>query len=106
MNTSSNKYDSIERIIFDEGLHIKNIEIRKDADKILIFLNTNHILIMPISRYKSLKNSSDKDLQNFEIIAGGSGIHWPALNEDLSLKGFLKDALLMMLHKDQQFVVA
>ncbi len=106
MNTLQNNYDSIERIIFEEGLRIQNVEVHKEIDKILIFLNTNHILIMPVSRYQSLKNASKMDLQKFEIIAGGSGIHWTVLDEDLSLKGFLKDTLLMMLQKNEQFIVA
>ncbi len=106
MNISQNKYDSIEKIIFDEGLRIQNIEIRRDIAKILVFLNTNHILAIPISKYQSLENASPKDLQKFEIIAGGTGIHWPRLDEDLSLKGFLKDTLLMMIQTNQQFVVA
>ncbi len=106
MNTLQNNYDSIERIIFEEGLQIQKVEVHKEIDKILIFLNTNHILITPVSRYQSLKNASKMNLQKFEIIAGGSGIHWTVLDEDLSLKGFLKDALLMMLQKSEQVVVA
>lgn len=105
MNISRNKYDAIEKIIFDEGLSITNIEIKADMNKMLIFLNTNHILILPLSQYKKLKKASAKDLQKFELIANGTGIHWPKIDEDLSLKGFLKDALYQLV-TDRQLIVA
>jgi hypothetical protein len=42
--------------------------------------------------FKILKspNASEKQLLNFQFIGGGTGIHWPELDEDLSLKGFIK----------------
>jgi hypothetical protein len=106
MNTFRNKYDAIEKIIFDEGLRISNLELKPEIGKMLVFLNTNHILAMPLAKYKSLKKANLKDLQKFELIADGTGIHWPKLDEDLSLKGLLKDALLNLVQKDQQLVVA
>ena len=101
MSTSRNKYDAIEKIIFDENLSIKNIEIMPDINKMLVFLSTQYILVFPLSQYKKLKNATKKDLRHFEIIANGTGIHWPALDEDLSLKGFLKDTLHLMVTNRQ-----
>jgi hypothetical protein len=31
---------------------------------------------------------------DLNIMNNGTGIHWPSLDEDLSLKGFLRDELL------------
>ncbi|MDQ3842652.1 MAG: DUF2442 domain-containing protein [Bacteroidota bacterium] len=45
---------------------------------------------MPLSYYKVLKNAHAAVLQHYQLIANGAGIHWPELDEDLSLKGFLK----------------
>lgn len=91
-----NNYGPIESIIFESGLSIKGIEIKRDFNKLFVFLNTEHILVLPLSLYSRLKEATVKDLQNFTLIAGGTGIHWPNLDEDLSLKGFLKDALTQM----------
>jgi hypothetical protein len=40
-----------------------------------------------------LKGADRVQLLKYELIGGGTGIHWPLLDEDLSLKGFLQDEL-------------
>ena len=93
MNTSHNKYDAIENLIFNEGLRISSIKLSPNHAKLFIQLNTDLVFITPIRSYKGLKNASIKHLKNYKLIAGGTGIHWPELDEDLSLKGFLKEFL-------------
>ena len=66
------------QLFLDEGHRIKNIEITKWIQIRFYnkFLNTNHIFDYALFQDTNrLKNSIDKDLQNFEIIARGSGIH-------------------------------
>jgi hypothetical protein len=93
MNTSYNKYDSIEKLIFDEGLKISSLDFDFSKDNMLIHLSTNLTLIVRLSLYKALKKAKPESLRNFQVIANGTGIHWPELDEDLSLKGFFKDFL-------------
>ncbi len=59
----------------------------------LIILTTKAILRQKISSYPALHKASQTELNTFELIADGSGIHWPLLDEDLSLKGFLQSEL-------------
>lgn len=59
----------------------------------LIILNTKAILQQQISTHKRLQNASKEQLHNYKLIGGGTGIHWEELDEDLSLKGFLRDEL-------------
>ncbi len=93
MNTSKNNFDAIEKLIHDEGLEIIIIDFHYELDVMLIILNTKAILQQRISSYPRLQAADKKALFNYEIIANGTGIHWPLLDEDLSLKGFLKDEL-------------
>lgn len=94
MNISNNKnFDSLERLIFQEGLKIIKLETYKELDLMLIFLNTSAIFRQKLSNYRRLKDADQRALNKFEIIADGTGIHWPELDEDLSLKGFLRDEL-------------
>lgn len=93
MSISVNNFDSLERLIYEEGLRIKAVDIHKDLDLMLIVLNTKTILKRSISSYKRLKNASAEKLNKYQLIAKGTGIHWPALDEDLSLKGFLKEEI-------------
>jgi Protein of unknown function (DUF2442) len=93
MNTSTNNYDAIEQLIHSEGLSIEAVDFHKELDLMLIVLNTKAILQQKISAYPALLNADAVQLNQYELIGNGTGIHWPALDEDLSLKGFLKDEL-------------
>jgi hypothetical protein len=104
MSTSQNKYDALEALIFEEGLRIQEITFHKDLDLMLIVLNTKAVLRQKISSYPSLKNAAVDMLQQYELIAGGTGVHWPLLDEDLSLKGFLRDELRTVVTKNAQAV--
>lgn len=47
-----------------------------------------------------MKNAAENELKQYELIAGGKGIHWPLLDEDLSLKGFLQAEIRNVVKKD------
>lgn len=93
MRTSKNRYDPIEQIIFDEKLLIKDLVFKQDSDLLLVYLNTNQFIALPLSSFKTLAKAKPQALNKFELISNGLGVHWPKLDEDLSLKGFLKAAL-------------
>ena len=40
-----------------------------------------------------LSNASESDRNNFIISPSGYGIHWPTLDEDISLNGLLKSKM-------------
>ncbi|MBC7400176.1 MAG: DUF2442 domain-containing protein [Mucilaginibacter sp.] len=66
----------------------------------VILLNNGHALKIPINHFKSLKNATQVDLDKWELIGNGIGIHWQSIDEDLSLKGLIKDAALSsILHR-------
>jgi hypothetical protein len=93
MNTSINNFDAIEKLIYEEGLRIETIDFHPELDLMLIVLNTKVVLQQKISSYKRLSNADKATLLQYELIAKGTGIHWHLLDEDLSLKGFLRDEL-------------
>ncbi len=100
MNTSVNNFDTLEKIIFEEGLRIQAIDIHKEMDMFLIILNTRAILRQKISEYSKLQNATAEQLNKYELIGKGTGVHWPDLDEDLSLKGFLKDEIKRTVYND------
>ncbi len=93
MNTLINKYDAIEKLIYDEGLRIEAIDFHPGLDVMLIVLNTKAVLHQRLSSYKLLNSADKQALLQYELNGSGTGVHWPLLNEDLSLKGFLQDEL-------------
>ena len=86
--------DPFDILIFEKGLRIKNVMIDKDLDLMLVVLNNGFVIKEIISDYPSLKKATVKNLNNWRLISGGIGISWEKINEDLSLKGFLKNGAI------------
>ncbi|MCK5470684.1 MAG: DUF2442 domain-containing protein [Cyclobacteriaceae bacterium] len=93
MNTSNKVTDKqatdpLDQLIFEDGLRIKTLWFDQDLDLLVVLLNNKKIIQRPISDFDRLKNATKIQLDNYEN--DGIGIHWPDVDEDLSLRGFLK----------------
>jgi len=106
MNTSINNYDAIEEMIYKEGLRIEAVDFHPELDVMLIILNTKAVLWQRLSSYKLLANASKENLLQYELISNGTGIHWNLLDEDLSLKGFLRDELRNVVKSNKDSLAA
>ncbi|MFT3884045.1 MAG: DUF2442 domain-containing protein [Flavobacteriales bacterium] len=81
--------DPIDRLIIDGGLRIKDVYIRKDLDLLMVVLNNGSTIRSTVSDHPRLKSAKQSVLEQWQLIAGGRGIHWETLDEDLSLRGFI-----------------
>jgi hypothetical protein len=106
MNSSQNKYDSIENLIFNEGLRITSVDFSNSFDKMFVHLTNNVSFVIPIKLFDSLQKANPNTLRNFKLVAGKTGIYWPDLNEDLSLKGFFKDYLKQKIYSEKELVLS
>lgn len=94
MHSSVHPYDSVEQLIHDEKLTIKTVEIGSTRDFLRIILNNGKHFEIDISRFPRLSTQGNPEaLLHYRLVAGGTGLHWPELDEDLSLKGMLKEVL-------------
>lgn len=84
--------DPIERMILREGLRIADVHPYKKLDLLAIVLNSGDVLQARLSDLEALHKATDAQLRKWRLIGGGIGIHWEALNEDLSLRGFIRDS--------------
>ena len=84
--------DPIERMILREGLRIADVHPYKKLDLLAIVLNSGDVLQARLSDLQTLHKASDAQLKKWRLIGGGIGIHWEALDEDLSLRGFIRDS--------------
>jgi hypothetical protein len=46
-------------------------------------------LSVPLAWYPRLLHGSAQERQRYELIGDGEGIHWPQLDEDISVEGML-----------------
>jgi len=60
-------------------------------EKMFIELNTSRVLTVPYSYTKKLQNAKSKELKNYRLIAGGIGIHFEDIDEDISVEGIIRD---------------
>ena len=44
----------------------------------------------PVDLNRKLRSASIDQLKNIEIICNGTGLHWPDLDEDLSVSGIIE----------------
>ena len=102
MSTSTNNYDSLEQLIYTENIRIQAIDIHLDQDLLIILLNTGGILRETISQYPRLKRASEQQLKNYRLIGKGAGVHWPDVDEDLSLKGFLSNGIKNLIYNQHK----
>ena len=60
---------------------------RFEAGHIVIEMNSGLEIRFPISENKRLRNGTPEQLNSIEV--SPFGLHWPELDEDLSLRGLL-----------------
>ncbi len=58
------------------------------ATDLVVALSDGRKIVTPLDWYPRLKGASAAERANFEIMP--MGIHWPDLDEDLSVAGMLK----------------
>ena len=58
------------------------------ASELIVTLMDGRRIATPLDWYPRLKSASVADRANYEIMP--IGIHWPAIDEDLSIAGMLK----------------
>ena len=83
--------DTIDQLIIENDLEIAGLNFYPQIDLMLIVLNNKKVLKESISKFKTLKGASKEQLEQYHI--SRTGVHWEALDEDLSLRGFLKTAM-------------
>ncbi|MBK6484792.1 MAG: DUF2442 domain-containing protein [Chitinophagaceae bacterium] len=64
--------------------------IDKKLDMLLAVLNNGKVLRDRISNYPRLKAATQLQLEQWELSGKGIAIHWPDLNEDISIKGMIR----------------
>jgi len=64
--------------------------VRITEDMLIVELTDGRVISVPLAWYPRLWYGSESERANFEIIGEGEYIHWPDLDEDLSVSGLLK----------------
>jgi hypothetical protein len=106
MNISHNKYDAIESVIFNQGLKIISLNFDYNFGKMHVVLNNKLAFVVSVKSYERLKDATPSSLQHYRLVGNGAGIHWPDLDEDLSLKGFFTAYLQQKINTEKELVIS
>ena len=65
-------------------------EIQCTEDELIVSLVDGRKISAPLAWFPRLVNASMEERNNWELLGDGQGIHWPDIDEDLSVSGLLK----------------
>jgi hypothetical protein len=69
------------------SLRIRRVTFQ--AELMRVHLEDGRVLAVPVNFYPRLQFATLPERRNHRLIGGGTGIHWPDLDEDISLKGLI-----------------
>lgn len=58
-------------------------------DTLSVELSDGRTIAVPLAWYPRLAHATSKERSSWRLIAGGRGIHWPQLDEDISVENLL-----------------
>jgi hypothetical protein len=80
MPTSAFKYDATA------------VDAKVIDDRLVVVLADGRELAAPLVWFPRLLDASEPQRQNWRLIGGGHGIHWPDVDEDISVASLLRAA--------------
>lgn len=83
--------DTVDQLILENNLRITGVSFYPQINLLVVVLNNRRVLKRNLSDFKKLGGAKLSQLESYQI--SPMGVHWPELDEDLSLRGFLKHEL-------------
>lgn len=65
-------------------------EVHITEDELTVVLADGRRISVPLAWYPRLLHATRQQRGNFELLGDGQGIHWPDVDEDLSVTGLLR----------------
>ncbi len=64
--------------------------VSASEDELVVELVDGRRISVPVAWYPRLLHGTDIERNTYELMGRGTGIHWPLLDEDISVSGILK----------------
>jgi hypothetical protein len=65
------------------------VRARITKDHLSVDLDDGRTITVPLAWYPRLVRGTESERNDWRLIGGGHGIHWEALDEDISVEGLL-----------------
>ncbi len=76
--------------ILDSRLDPRARDVEVTESYLRVFLNDGREVSTPLAWFPRLAEATRKQRTNWRLIGRGIGIHWPAIDEDISVEGLLR----------------
>jgi hypothetical protein len=74
-------------------------DVEVSHSKLRVTLIDGRELSVPLSWFPRLEKASPSQRKQWELIGGGIGIHWPSIDEDISVENLLAPHSVRQQHK-------
>jgi Protein of unknown function (DUF2442) len=68
------------------------VDVKLSPDRLIVILADGRELAAPLAWFPHLLDASHDQRVNWRLIDGGHGIHWPDVDEDVSIASLLRAA--------------
>ena len=68
------------------------VDVRFADDDFTVTLADGRKIVVPLSWFPRLLHASAEQRRNWQLLGEGTGIHWPDVDEDISVEGLLVGA--------------
>jgi hypothetical protein len=64
--------------------------VRVTESELVVGLTDGRTISAPLVWFPRLLSASEKQRTHWELLGNGEGVHWPEIDEDLSVEGLLR----------------
>ncbi len=68
---------------------VNAVDVDVYSDSLTVELSDGRTISAPLAWLSLLRQATPKERKEWRLIGGGRGIHWPAVDEDISVSGLL-----------------
>ena len=69
--------------------HARARALEFEPDLLIVHLQDGRSLSVPLEWFPRLRDARPEQRQRWELLGAGTGVHWPDLDEDISVAGLL-----------------
>lgn len=86
-----------------ESSEVLAADVSCTDDALTVTLDDGRIVSVPLVWFPRLLTASPKQREDWELIGGGIGLHWEAIDEDISVASLLQPEKFMRMANDQSY---
>lgn len=64
-------------------------QVELSSDQLTAHLTDGRVVSVPLAWFPRLANATESERENWRLIGQGGGVHWPELDEDISIENIV-----------------